>query len=103
MLITRFLKKLVILTATMSPAYSHDQIQHNEKQLRHFKVNHAYNQEMESKMTRLEQQMQEVTVPSAAPKYNKKEFNKKPDDVLKDAQKHVLQTNLQKEVTTKRG
>ena len=51
--------KSVILKATMSPAYSLDQIQHNEKQLRHFKVSHAYNQEMASKMAMLEQQMEQ--------------------------------------------
>ena len=79
--------KSVILTATMAPAYSHDELEHNEKQLKHFKINHAYNHELDSKVNRLEHQIQELAVTSAAPKYSKKEFNKKPYDVVKHAQK----------------
>ena len=40
-----------ILTATMAPAYFHDELEHNEKQLKHFKVNHAHNHKLGSKVS----------------------------------------------------
>ena len=69
--------KSIVMTATMAPAFSQDQIDQTTKQLHHFKVNHAHNQEMSGKVTRLEQALYEMQVASAEPKFRYKDQAKR--------------------------
>ena len=80
--------KSMIMTASLAPSFSQDQIDKTEKQLHHFKVNQVQSSNMNDRMRQLEEIVQNVSVASAIHR-PRKDYAKqsKPYNVLKHGKK----------------